>query len=311
MLEQIGVDERVIIPRSSFLEIIPEQLAAWLPAGRKVARVVDVGTGSGCLAILLAHQFRHAQVDACDLSPAALEVAKINVQAHRLGRRVHLHLSDVLSAVPAAKYDVILSNPPYEPSGLVDAQAPEFAAEPRLAHDGGRDGLGIIRRLLEQARTRLQRSGDEKQIIVRQLPSYSNLERIGFVGEEQRLNWVEGLRLSNQQSQLFGVSYQIGAQQPYPFASELNPGQLTIHHSLMKINFNLLHEGDLMRLLSTLGKQGAGFFSVNQCQMDRSGTANITAGSAVRYQPNLRAECDLSWMTVTAPSVPNAAEKKP
>ena len=165
--------------------------------------------------------------------------------------------------------------------------------------------------VMREARTRLQRSGDEKQIIVRQLPSYSNLERIGFVGEEQRLNWVEGLRLSNQQSQLFGVSYQIGAQQPYPFASELNPGQLTIHHSLMKINFNLLHEGDLMRLLSTLGKQGAGFFSVNQCQMDRSGTANVTASSAVRYQPNLRAECDLSWITVTAPSVPNAAEKKP
>ncbi len=165
--------------------------------------------------------------------------------------------------------------------------------------------------LMREARTRLQRSGDEKQIIVRHLPAYSNLERIGFVGEEQRLNWVEGLRLSNQQSQLFGVTYQIGAQQPYPFASELNPGQLAIHHALMKINFNLLHEGDLMRLLSTLGKQGAGFFSVNQCQMDRSGTANVTAGSAVRYQPNLRAECDLSWITVTAPSAPSAAEKKP
>ena len=153
------VDERVIIPRSYFLEIIPEQLAAWLPAGKKVLRVADVGTGSGCLAILLAHQFRAAQVDACDLSAAALAVAKINVQAYRLGRRVHLHLSDVLAAVPPARYDVILSNPPYEPSALVDAQAPEFAAEPRLAHDGGRDGLGIIRRLLEQARTRLQPHG--------------------------------------------------------------------------------------------------------------------------------------------------------
>ncbi|MSU66454.1 MAG: 50S ribosomal protein L3 N(5)-glutamine methyltransferase [Opitutus sp.] len=153
------VDERVIIPRSFFLEIIPGQLGSWLPAGKKITRAADVGTGSGCLAILLAHQFPSAQVDACDLSAAALEVAKINVQAHRFGRRVHLHLSDVLAAVPAAKYDVILSNPPYEPSALVDAQAPEFAAEPRLAHDGGRDGLGIIRRLLEQARTRLQPHG--------------------------------------------------------------------------------------------------------------------------------------------------------
>jgi hypothetical protein len=163
---------------------------------------------------------------------------------------------------------------------------------------------------LREARTRLQRSGDEKQIIVRYLPSYQNLEKIGFVGEEQRLNWVEGLRLSNQQSQLFGVTYQISVQQPYPYANELNPGQLSIHHSLMKISFNLLHEGDLLRLLTTLGKQGAGFFSVNHCQMDRSGAVNITAGATVRYQPNLRAECDLSWITVTAPASPTA-EKKP
>jgi len=123
--------------------------------------------------------------------------------------------------------------------------------------------LGALRRdfaqqtnQMREARTRLQRSGDEKQVIIRQLPAYRNLERIGFVGEEQRLNWVEGLRLSNQQSQLFGITYQIGAQQPYPYAAELNPGQLTINHSLMKMNFNLLHEGDLMRLLTTLGKQG-------------------------------------------------------
>ncbi len=164
---------------------------------------------------------------------------------------------------------------------------------------------------MRDARTRLQRSGDEKQIIVRHLPAYQNLERIGFVGEEQRLNWIEGLRLSNQQSQLFGVTYQIGAQQPYPFANELNPGQLSLHHSTMKVNFNLLHEGDLMRLLTTLGKQGAGFFSVHQCQMDRAGsTATLTAGAAVRYQPNLRAECELSWITITAPTPANATAGK-
>jgi hypothetical protein len=163
---------------------------------------------------------------------------------------------------------------------------------------------------MRDARTKLQRSGDEKQIIVRFLPSYQNLEKIGFAGEEQRLNWVEGLRLSNQQTQLFGVTYSIGVQQPYPFAAELNPGQLQIRHSVMKINFNLLHEGDLMRLLSNLGQQGAGFFSVNYCQVDRSGTATVTPGSNVRYQPNLRAECDLSWITVSAPAAPNA-EKKP
>ena len=153
------VDERVIIPRSYFVEIIPQQLDAWLPAGLKPKRVADVCTGSGCLAVLLAHQFPGARVDACDLSPGALEVARRNVDEHGLARRIHLFESDVFDAVPAARYDVILSNPPYEPSALVDAQSPEFQAEPRMAHDGGADGLAIIRQLLRQARERLQPHG--------------------------------------------------------------------------------------------------------------------------------------------------------
>jgi ribosomal protein L3 glutamine methyltransferase len=157
--QKFYVDERVIIPRSYFLEIIASQLDAWLPDPAKVRRVADMCTGSGCLAILLAQHFPAAKVDAIDLSAAALEVAKINVRDHRLTRRIALHCSDVFAAVPAATYDVILSNPPYEPSALVDAQAPEFQAEPRVAHDGGRDGLVIIRRLLQQARTRLTRNG--------------------------------------------------------------------------------------------------------------------------------------------------------
>jgi len=153
------VDERVIIPRSYFVEIIPQQLDGWLPDPAKVRRVVDVCTGSGCLAILLARHFPTAKVDALDLSAPALEVAAVNVRAHRLTRRVSLHRSDVFDAVPPAKYDVILSNPPYEPSAHVDAQTPEFQAEPRMAHDGGKDGLVIIRKLLRQARTRLTPQG--------------------------------------------------------------------------------------------------------------------------------------------------------
>ena len=153
------VDERVIIPRSYFLEIIPQQLRTLLPPRTPVHRVVDVCTGSGCLAILLAHEFPQARVDACDLSPKALEVAKINVREHRMSERVKLFQSDVFDAVPLAQYDIILSNPPYEPSAHVDAQAPEFAAEPRVAHDGGRDGLVIIRKLLRQARERLAPHG--------------------------------------------------------------------------------------------------------------------------------------------------------
>lgn len=154
------VDERVIIPRSYFLEIIPEQLNQWLPkSGKSVKRVVDVCTGSGCLGILLAHHFPKAQVDAVDLSSDALEVAKINVAEHGLTKRMRLFASDVFDAVPPAKYDVILSNPPYEPSKLVDDQTAEFKAEPRMAHDGGADGLMIIRKLLQQARTRLAPQG--------------------------------------------------------------------------------------------------------------------------------------------------------
>ncbi|MEO6244980.1 MAG: 50S ribosomal protein L3 N(5)-glutamine methyltransferase, partial [Opitutaceae bacterium] len=156
------VDERVIIPRSYFLEMVPEQLDALLPVGRRgkpVRRVVDVCTGSGCLAILLAQGFPVARVEACDLSVDALEVAKINVRDHGLAGRVKLFASDVFDAVPAARYDIILSNPPYEPSAHVDTQAPEFAAEPRMAHDGGRDGLDIVRKLLRQSATRLEPHG--------------------------------------------------------------------------------------------------------------------------------------------------------
>jgi ribosomal protein L3 glutamine methyltransferase len=153
------VDERTIIPRSYFLEIIPRELNSWLAKPADVRRVVDVCTGSGCLAILLAHHFPVAKVDAIDLSPAALEVAKINVKEHKLQKRIMLHCSDVFDAVPRAIYDVILSNPPYEPTAHCDALPPEFHREPRMALDGGPDGLVIIRKLLRQARERLSPDG--------------------------------------------------------------------------------------------------------------------------------------------------------
>jgi ribosomal protein L3 glutamine methyltransferase len=153
------VDERVIIPRSYFVEIIPEQLPAWLPAGKPVKRAADVCTGSGCLAVLLAHQFPVAKIDAIELSPGALAVAKFNVATHYLGSRVQLFHSDVFDAVPRAKYDVILGNPPYVPTRELRALPAEFAQEPPLALDGGRDGLVVIRKLLRQARDRLQPHG--------------------------------------------------------------------------------------------------------------------------------------------------------
>ena len=146
---------------------------------------------------------------------------------------------------------------------------------------------------LREARTRLQKSGEEKDIIVHYLNNYQFLQRLGFVGDEQRINWLDGLRLANQQTQLFGVDYQISAQQPYPYARELDPGQLALYQSVMKINVRLLHEGDLIRFLGTLANQRAGVFSVNECTLQR-----IDTGGSIRFQPNVRADCELAWITV-------------
>jgi len=157
--------------------------------------------------------------------------------------------------------------------------------------------------LLRESRTRLQRAGQEKQVIVHYLRAYEYLQRLGFVGDEQRINWLDGLRLTNQQTQLFGVDYQISTQQPYPYASELNPGQLGLYQSVMKISFRMLHEEDLLRFLGTLAKQGAGMFSVNQCVLERAND-----GSSISLQPNLRAECELAWITLR-PALPG--DKKP
>jgi len=152
-------DERALIPRSYFVEIIAGELDAWLPDPGRVRRVADVCTGSGCLAILLARHFPKARVDGLDLSAPALALAARNVRRHRLGSRVRLIESDVLAAVPRARYDVIISNPPYEPTARVDALPEEFRREPRLALDGGADGLAIIRTLLRQAGSRLTPQG--------------------------------------------------------------------------------------------------------------------------------------------------------
>jgi ribosomal protein L3 glutamine methyltransferase len=172
------VDERVIIPRSYFLELLPA-IAEMLecragspnpatkkagfgnpaPQGRPVKRAVDVCTGSGCLAILLAHQFPEAKVDAIELSPDAMAVAKFNIASHHLAKRVKLHHSDVFDVVPPVKYDLILSNPPYVPTRELRDLPEEFKREPQMALDGGRDGLDIIRKLLRQSRERLHRHG--------------------------------------------------------------------------------------------------------------------------------------------------------
>lgn len=146
---------------------------------------------------------------------------------------------------------------------------------------------------LKEARTRLQKSDEEKGVIVAYLDRFRNLESAGIIGEEQRINWLDGLRLANQQADLFGVSYQIETQKPYPYAADFNPGQLALNQSAMRLNFRLLHEEDLMRFLNALGRQGGGLFAIDQCVMRR-----IETGGVIRFQPNVDAECDLSWITL-------------
>jgi len=153
------VDERVIIPRSYFLELLPTQIPQWLPANKPVKRAVDVCTGSGCLAILLAHQFPAARIDAIELSPDALAVAKFNIAAHHLAARIQPHHSDLFEALKPVRYDLILSNPPYVPTRELRGLPEEFTKEPPMALDGGRDGLAIIRRIFQQSRERLQPHG--------------------------------------------------------------------------------------------------------------------------------------------------------
>jgi len=154
---------------------------------------------------------------------------------------------------------------------------------------------------LKEAQTRLQRSGEEKDVIVRNLTPFRQLAQAGIVGDERRLNWVDGLRLAHQQTEIFSVDYQIRARTPYTHAAEFNPGPITINHSVMQLRFRLLHEADLMRFFNLLAAQNLGLFSIDQCLLQRLDTRGI-----ISYQPNLTAECDLSWITVVAPAKPPA-----
>jgi hypothetical protein len=169
---------------------------------------------------------------------------------------------------------------------------------------GARQELTRQEAQMREARIRLQKSGDEKEIIVKYLGTYQQLQRRGFVGEEQRINWLDGLRLTNQEADLFGVDYEIGVQKSYPYGPDFNPGQIQLKESVMKLRFRLLHEEDLMRFLGVLARQGAGVYTVDQCLIRR-----IDTGTVVRYQPNLAADCELAW--ITASIGPPAETKKP
>jgi ribosomal protein L3 glutamine methyltransferase len=153
------VDERVIVPRSFIAELLHEQLAPWVENPEEVTAVADICTGSGCLAILAAHAFPNAEVDAVDISDDALAVARRNIADYGLEDRVQAVRSDMLSGLQGKRYDVIISNPPYVNAPSMETLPLEYRREPQLALASGEDGLEHVHVLLKEAHNYLYPGG--------------------------------------------------------------------------------------------------------------------------------------------------------
>ncbi len=153
------VDERVIVPRSYIAELLRAERAPWLAPRRRILHVLDLCTGSGCLAILLAKTFPAAQIDAVDIARDALAVARRNVATYRLRQRIRLAQSDMFSALAAARYDLIVANPPYVAADTMRKLPPEYRHEPSLALAGGKDGLDAVRVILRESAAHLNDNG--------------------------------------------------------------------------------------------------------------------------------------------------------
>jgi len=152
------VDERVLVPRSPIAELIAQRFSPWVDEDQ-VERVLDLCTGSACIAIACAYAFPEALVDAVDLSPDALNVAEINVDKHQLTDSVALYKSDLFKQLPEEQYDIIVSNPPYVSHGEWSTLAPEFRAEPDMGFLGGESGLDLVLRILVDAGDYLTEQG--------------------------------------------------------------------------------------------------------------------------------------------------------
>jgi hypothetical protein len=158
--------------------------------------------------------------------------------------------------------------------------------------------LAAAQAQLDEARGRVQRSGEERDMIQKYKDSYLQLVQRGMVGDEPRLSWLDALRAANAQSQLYGVDYELSVQQPYPYPAEAGTGGLTVQQSVMKLRLGLLYEGDLFNFFQALAAQNVGAFSVNQCNLQRL----VPEISKPANQPTLKAECDVAWITIAGPT---------
>jgi ribosomal protein L3 glutamine methyltransferase len=152
------VDERVLVPRSPIAELIAERFEPWVDES-EVFNILDLCTGSACIAIACAYAFPEAQVDAVDLSVDALEVAQINVEKHALAEQVGLYESDLFKDLPVKPYDIIVSNPPYVAIAEWQSLPAEFHAEPEMGFTGGESGLDLVIRILVDANQYLAETG--------------------------------------------------------------------------------------------------------------------------------------------------------
>ncbi|WP_017445649.1 50S ribosomal protein L3 N(5)-glutamine methyltransferase [Gayadomonas joobiniege] len=177
------VDERVLVPRSPLAELIQSQFFGYIES--QPQRILDLCTGSGCIAIACAHQFPEAEVDALDLSQDALNICEINVEQHGLWQRVFPIQSDVFSAVSGQKYDLIVSNPPYVDQEDMEDLPNEFRHEPEMGLAAGEDGLDIVRTILRQGADHLT---DDGVLIVEVGNSQVHIEA-NFPDVE--FNWIE------------------------------------------------------------------------------------------------------------------------
>ena len=153
------VDERVIVPRSFIAELVPQQFSPWVEDPWAVENILELCTGSGCLAIMMADAFPNSVVDAIDISPDALDVAQQNIREYKLEGRVNPIQSDLYQNVPFKKYDMIITNPPYVNSDSMSKLPQEYLREPQIALDGGSDGMDLVRKIIAGAAERLTPNG--------------------------------------------------------------------------------------------------------------------------------------------------------